>query len=106
MKFDELFMKDEVRVVTRVHGIQWQVGYSLESCMLSLMSKNSVLQHLTLTRFADTQEEMKSILYVIDVWVKDECDKGEESSVVCIKMAVQGKAGNKSTETGNVHDEK
>jgi len=22
MKFDELFMKDEVRVVTRVHGIQ------------------------------------------------------------------------------------
>jgi len=45
-----MFVKDEAKVSSRVGGVKWRAVFYLASWFLSLMSKNSLLVELRVTK--------------------------------------------------------
>ena len=79
----------------------------LVSWFLRPMSKNLVLEELRKMISGHAGRDMlKSVLKVRDARVKVEWVKREEElSVICVKMVVEGKRRDQSSERGSVHNE-
>ena len=50
------------------------------------------------------RDALKSVLKVRNAEVKVEWVEREELSIICVKVVVEGKGRDKSTERGSVHD--